>query len=570
MDIKKTLANRIYIAINSIGEGAISEEEVFLSMEIPKNSRMGDYAFPCFKLSKALKKAPPQIAGELKEMDYGAEVLSVEAAGPYLNFKIDPAVFIGELIGSLIEKGDNFGGSERGSGKTVLVEFCSANIAKPFHIGHLRSTMIGNSLYRIYKFLGYNTIAINHLGDYGTQFGKLISAFRRWGVKSDIEADPINEFLKLYVKFHEEAEKNPELDDEARRYFTMLEEGDAEIFALWEWIRELSLNEFMATYKKLKVDFDSYNGEAFYSDKMGEVMQILRDKQIVQKSDGAEIVDLSAYNMPNALITKSDGSTLYITRDLAAAIYRIRTYGFDKNIYVVAYEQDLHFKQLFKILELMGFEDAKNCIHVNFGMIRLEEGALSTRKGVVVTMEEVLKRAKEMALNIIEEKNPDVENRDELAAQIGYGAVIFQDLYNQRIKDYTFSWDKALSLEGESAPYVQYAHARCNTLLEKSGLELGYEGFDYSLLNDEASVDLAKTLLDFPQVLISAMEQNEPSRVSRYSVDLATKFNRFYNENQINVENLELKKARLSLVKATGQIIKKALYLIGVDAPDRM
>lgn len=568
MNIKQKLALAIYESLDAEAKSALSLEELGAALEVPKNKEMGDCAFPCFKLAKALKQAPPQIAQQLKDRVVSDEIESVNAVGPYLNIKLKPEVFTGALFEQLKEP-KPYGSSDMGKNKTVLVEFCSANIAKPFHIGHLRSTMIGNSLYRIYDYLGYNTVAINHLGDYGTQFGKLIYAYRKWGNKAEIEAAPIDQFLKLYVKFHEEAEKDPSMEDEARAYFTRLEQGDPEIKKEWEWIRELSLKEFMKTYEKLDVKFDSYNGEAFYSDKMGEVLEKLRKDGIVQKSEGAEVVDLSQDNMPNVLITKKDGSTLYITRDLAAAIYRIRTYNFYKNIYVVAYEQDLHFKQLFKILEKMGFEKAKDCVHVNFGMISLEDGNLSTRKGRVVTMEEVLSRAKEEALKIINEKNPNIEDKETLAKQIGYGAIVFQDLYNQRVKDYTFSWSKALSLEGESAPYVQYVHARANTLIEKSGLEPSYD-VDYSLLSDEASQELVKTLLNFPKVIENACELNEPFKISRYAVELAGSFNHFYNQNQINVEDMELRKARIALVAATKMVIKQALYLIGVAAPDKM
>ncbi len=565
MDIKKTIANSIIKEVNFL-----SVDEIEKILEVPKNKEMGDYALPCFRFAKELKKAPNLIAADLAEKIEGEIFENIVATGGYLNFKLQSNFFTNKLFTDLKEMGENYGNSDMGKGETVIVEFSSANIAKPFHIGHLRSTMIGNSLYRIYKALGYHAVAINHLGDYGTQFGKLISAYKRWGNKSEIEKDPINNFLQLYIKFHEEAEKDESLNDEARAYFKALEEGEQEAYELWSWIRELSLQEFMRVYKELDVSFDSYNGEAFYSDKMDEVLEILREKEIVKKDGTAEIVDLSDYDMPNALITKSDGSTLYITRDLAAAIYRIREYNFTKNIYVVAYQQDLHFKQWFKILDMMGFEKAKDCEHVNFGMISLEEGTLSTRKGRVVTLESVLNKAREMALKIIDEKNPDLENKEETAKMIGYGAIVFQDLFNQRVKDYTFSWDKALSFEGESAPYVQYVHARCNTLIEKSGINPSYEELKLDVLNDEHSQNLIKCLLDFPQTIINAMQANEPSKITRYSVDLAGAFNKFYQENQINVEDMEVKKARIALTKAVRDVIKKSLYLIGVKAPLKM
>ncbi len=565
MQIKEKIASIISKEIDDLNPADIEK-----MLEIPKQREMGDYALPCFTFAKTMRKAPNLIAEELAGKFKDEIFEAVNPVGAYINFKLKKDLFTKKLFDKLIAEGENYGNSDMGKGQTILVEFSSANIAKPFHIGHLRSTMIGNSLYRIYDALGYDTVAINHLGDYGTQFGKLISAYKRWGNKEEIEKNPIDELLKIYVKFHEEAEKDPSLDDEARAYFKALEDGSKEETELWQWIRELSLKEFKKTYEKLDVHFDSYKGEAYFSDKMDEVLEILRDKNIVKKDGGAEIVDLSEYNMPNALITKSDGSTLYVTRDLAAAIYRIREYNFTKNIYVVAYQQDLHFKQWFKILEMMGFEQAKDCVHVNFGMVSLEEGNLSTRQGRVVKLESILEKSREMALKIINEKNPDLENKEEVAKMVGYGAIVFQDLYNQRVKDYTFSWDKALSFEGESAPYVQYVHARCNTLIEKSGINPSYNDINYDLLSDSASQDLIKCLLDFPNVIVSAMELNEPSKISRYSVELAGYFNKFYQANQINVDDEEIKKARIALSAAVKQVIKKALYLIGVKSPNKM
>ncbi len=565
MQIKERIASIIAEQIEGIEPSDIER-----LLEIPKQKEMGDFALPCFTFAKTLRKAPNLIASEIAEKIQDEVFEEINPVGPYLNFKLKKDIFTKKLFTRLYEEGENYGNSDIGNGKTILVEFSSANIAKPFHIGHLRSTMIGNSLYRIYQTLGYDTVAINHLGDYGTQFGKLISAYKRWGSKEAIEKNPIDELLKIYVKFHDEAEKDDSLNDEARAYFKALEEGSEEETKLWQWIRDLSLKEFKKVYDELDVHFDSYKGEAYFSDKMDEVLEILREKNIVKKDGGAEIVDLSEYNMPNALITKSDGSTLYVTRDLAAAIYRIREYGFDKNIYVVAYQQDLHFKQWFKILEMMGFEDAKNCVHVNFGMVSLEEGTLSTRQGRVVKLETILDKSREIALKIINDKNPDLENKEEVAKMVGYGAIVFQDLYNQRVKDYTFSWDKALSFEGESAPYVQYVHARCNTLIEKSGIEPSFEDINYDLLSDDASQDLIKCLLDFPNVIVNAMELNEPSKISRYSVDLAGYFNKFYQANQINVDDLELKKARIALTYAVKIVIKKALYLVGIKSPDKM
>ncbi|MCK8058715.1 MULTISPECIES: arginine--tRNA ligase [unclassified Fusibacter] len=565
LSFKHEIANKLATVITDL-----TVEELVDTLEIPKHDDMGDYAFPCFKLSKIFRKAPPMIATELAGQLNDELFESVAPAGGYINFKISPAIYAKVVLEAVENQGENYGHSTMGEGKKVIVEYSSINIAKPFHMGHIRSTMIGHSLNRIYKALGFDTVSINHLGDYGTQFGKLIVAYKLWGDKDAIEADPIPELLKIYIRFHDEAESKPEMDDEARAWFTKLENKDEEAVALWTWFREVSLKEFMRVYKMLGVEFDSLAGESFYSDKMDEVLDILRSNKVLKKSDGAEIVDLEPYGMPPALITKKDGSTLYMTRDLAAAIYRKRTYDFYKNIYVVAYQQDLHFKQWFKVLELMKQDYAKDCIHVNFGMVSLEEGTLSTRKGRVVFLEDVLKKATQMALEVIDEKNPTLDNKEEVAKEIGIGAVVFQELFNNRIKDYTFSWSKAMAFEGETGPYVQYAHARANTLIEKAGTVDASKPVDYSLLSDEASNALIRSLYQFPQSVIDAMEANEPSRVTRYVVGLAQDFNKFYQVNHINVEDEALKLARLSLVKATKQTIKNALYLIGISAPEKM
>lgn len=549
---------------------AVPYNEILQALEVPKNPEMGDYAFPCFKLAKVLKQAPPVIATALAPKLGDPMFESVEALGGYLNFKVSPQIYAREVLTAIFKQGETYGHSSLGEGKRVIVEYSSINIAKPFHMGHIRSTMIGHSLNRIYKALGFDTVSINHLGDYGTQFGKLIVAYKLWGDKAAIEADPIPELLKIYVKFHDEAEAHPEMEDEARSWFTKLENGDEEAHSLWSWFREVSLKEFMRVYDMLGVHFDSYAGESFYSDKMDSVLSELRNKGVLRKSDGAEIVDLEPYGMPPALITKKDGSTLYMTRDLAAAIYRKQTYDFYKNIYVVAYQQDLHFKQWFKVLELMGHSYAKDCIHVNFGMVSLEEGTLSTRKGRVVFLEDVLKKATEMALEVIEEKNPSLPDKHTVAKQVGIGAVVFQELFNNRIKDYTFMWSKAMAFEGETGPYVQYAHARANTLLEKANVEVAIDGVDFSQLTDPASNQLIRTLYFYPQAIVDAMEANEPSRITRYVVGLAQDFNKFYQLNHINVENPALKYARAALVMATKQTIKNALYLIGIDAPEKM
>ena len=436
-------------------------------------------------------------------------------------------------------------------------------------MGHIRSTMIGESLHRIYKFLGYDTVAINHLGDYGTQFGKLIVAYKLWGNKEDIEADPIPELLKIYVQFHQAAEENPALEDEARAWFTKLENGDEEAVELWTLFKDMSLKVFNRVYKKLGVTFDSYAGESFYSDKMPAIISELRDKNIVEKSEGAEIVNLEPYGLTPALITKKDGSSLYLTRDLAAAKYRKDTYNFDKNIYVVGSAQKLHFQQWIKIVELMGYEWYKDCVHVDFGMVSLEEGALSTRKGNVVFLEDVLDKAVEQTLEIINEKNPDLVNKELVAAQIGIGAVVFQELYTSRTKDYAFSLEKTLSFEGETGPYVQYTHARACSVLKKVEATTE-EGANYAALTDEASKDVVRILSKFGEIVILAHKNYEPHTVARYAVELAQAFNRFYHDNAILVEDAAIKSARVALVRAVKIVIQNALKLVCLEAPEQM
>lgn len=560
------------LAVATILKTAIDEatiEEIMESIETPKMSSMGDYAFPCFKLAKTFRKAPPAIASELAaKLVSDGNFSKIEAVAGYVNFTIDRYVFAENVLKAVFESKEAYGRSDMGNGKNVIVEFSSTNIAKPFHIGHIRSTMIGNSLYRIFTALGYNTTAINHLGDYGTQFGKLIVAYKLWGDKESIENDPIPELLKLYVRFHEECEAKPELDDEARLWFKRLEDNNEEAYALWSWFRDVSLKEFNRVYKMLGVHFDSFAGESFYSDKMPAVLEDMRNKKVMKDSEGAEIVDLEPYGMPPALITKSDGSSLYITRDIAAAIYRKKHYDFDKNIYVVGSPQKLHFQQWIKIIELMGYEWSKDCVHVDFGTVSLEEGAMSTRKGRVVFLEDVLNSAIDQTVSIIEEKNPNLENKRLVAEQVGIGAVVFQELHNNRIKDYTFSLEKTLSFEGETGPYVQYTHARACSVLRKYTGNL--ENIDFSLLSDDASLEVVRAIAKFPVVVKDAGRKYEPSIVTRFIVDLAQEFNRFYHDHPILVEDEALAKVRVALVAATAQTIRNGLYLIGLNAPERM
>lgn len=548
----------------------LSLEEIVGLIEIPPNSEMGDYAFPCFRLAKVFRKAPNMIAADLAESIEAKDAISkVEPAGGYVNFFVNKSQLAKNVINDVLTQGKKYGHSELGKDKTVVIDFSSPNIAKPFHIGHIRTTVIGNALYKIYDSQGYNTVRVNHLGDYGTQFGKLIVAFKKWGNKEAVESNPIPELLKLYIQFHDEAEKHPEMEDEARAWFTKLENDDKEAKDLWQWFRDESLKEFSRVYDLLDIEFDSYAGESFYSDKMDRVIDIIKDKGLLEESEGTNIVNLEEYNMTPALITKKDGSTLYMTRDLAAALYRKENYDFEKCIYVVGSQQSLHFQQLFKVLELIGFEWAKDMVHVPFGMVALEEGTMSTRKGRVVFLESVLRQAIEKTKETILAKNPNAENVDEIAKQVGVGAVVFQELSNSRIKDYTFSWERTLSFEGETGPYVQYTHARCCSVLRKANMDVTAD-VDYSVLSDADSSEVLKLIASFNDSILAAMRKNEPHIVTRFVLDLAQAFNKFYHDNPILVDDIEVKKARVALVAATKQTIENALSILGMGAPERM
>lgn len=548
----------------------LSLEEIVGLIETPPNSEMGDYAFPCFRLAKVFRKAPNMIAADLAESIEAKDAISkVEPAGGYVNFFVNKSQLAKNVINDVLTQGKKYGHSELGKDKTVVIDFSSPNIAKPFHIGHIRTTVIGNALYKIYDSQGYNTVRVNHLGDYGTQFGKLIVAFKKWGNKEAVESNPIPELLKLYIQFHDEAEKHPEMEDEARAWFTKLENDDKEAKDLWQWFRDESLKEFSRVYDLLDIEFDSYAGESFYSDKMDRVIDIIKDKGLLEESEGTNIVNLEEYNMTPALITKKDGSTLYMTRDLAAALYRKENYDFEKCIYVVGSQQSLHFQQLFKVLELIGFEWAKDMVHVPFGMVALEEGTMSTRKGRVVFLESVLRQAIEKTKETMLAKNPNAENVDEIAKQVGVGAVVFQELSNSRIKDYTFSWERTLSFEGETGPYVQYTHARCCSVLRKANMDVTAD-VDYSLLSDADSSEVLKLIASFNDSILAAMRKNEPHIVTRFVLDLAQAFNKFYHDNPILVDDIEVKKARVALVAATKQTIENALSILGMGAPERM
>jgi len=551
-------------------------DEIVEMIEVPADTKMGDYAFPCFKLAKAMRKAPPIIAKELAEKIQENEVFAkVENVNAYVNLFLAREPFIKNIVSEVLTQGESFGRSDLGSGKKVIVEFSSPNIAKPFHIGHIRSTVIGNSIYKLYDFLGYDTVRINHLGDYGTQFGKMIVAYRRWGNKDDVINEPIKTLLGYYVKFHEESENDPTLEDEARNVFTRLEQGEPEEVELWQWFRDESLKEFNRVYKMLGIEFDSLAGESFYSDKMDRILEMMARKGLLQESKGAQIVDLEAHGMPTALITKQDGSTLYITRDIAAAVFRKEYYDFYKNLYIVASQQNLHFQQWIKIIELMGYDWAKDCVHIPFGLVSLEEGTMSTRQGRVVFLEDVLNNAVEKTRNIIIEKNVNTDNIEEAANQIGIGAVIFQELANNRIKDYVFSWDKVLNFDGETGPYVQYTHARIASVLRKNAddvdaSKISIESCGASYLEGDSAYELAKMLYKFPEVILDAAEKYEPSILTRHIVDIAQAFNRFYHDEHISVEDEKEKQAKLALAYSAKVVLKNGLGLLGMSAPEKM
>lgn len=566
MDFKEYVINKLTDITG------LDNETVRKSVETPPDEKLGDLAFPCFPLAKVMKKAPPLIAQELSGKFSSDEYVErVDAVGGYLNFFYNRAEFISDTVNSALRAGGEWGKSDKGCGKTVLVEYSSPNIAKPFHIGHLFSTAVGNSLARIYKFLGYNVESLNHLGDWGTQFGKLISAYKRWGDEAAITKDPINELLKIYVRFHEEAEKDSSLEDEAREYFKMLEDGDEETTKLWKHFKDLSLVEFKRVYDMLGVSFDSYNGEAFYSDKMDEVVELLRDANLLTESEGAQVVDLSDMNMPPCIILKSDGATIYATRDIAAALYRHRTYNFYKNIYVVGLPQSLHFRQIFETMKRAGWKWSKDCVHVGFGLVKLPGKNMSTRHGDVVFLEDVLNESIEKTRSIIENNGSAVEDIDDVSKKIGIGAVLYTFLKNSREKDIVFSWDTMLDFDGESAPYCMYGYARGKSILRRA------EGIDYSNADlayavSEDAYTLVKLINSFGDAVSDAADKNEPFYVNRYVTSLVKAFNKFYNTNPIMRSDVddETKKARLAIVDATCTVIKSALELLGIEVVETM
>ncbi len=550
----------------------LSASEISEFLEQPPKPELGDYAFPCFRLAKELHKAPQQIAADIKDSiecpDY---IDKIEVQGAYINFFTKKDAYAREVISR--SKSDSYGESDEGKGKTICIDYSSPNVAKNFHVGHLRTTVIGNSLYKIYSKLGYKVERINHLGDWGTQFGKLIVAYKNWGTEEAVKEKGIEELMRLYVLFHEEADKNPELEDEARGWFHKMETGDEEALKIWKWFFDISLEEFKRTYKLMNMEFDHFTGESFYRNMTDDVVNELTEKGLLKDSEGAKIVDLSDYDMAPCLILKNDGSSIYATRDIAAVEYRKKTYNFTKCLYVTGQEQKLHFAQVFKVMELLGNDWAKDSlIHIPYGLVSLGGEKLSTRGGNVIYAEDILKEAISKIREIIDEKNPDLSNeeKDEASRIVGVGAVIFNDLYNQRIKDVSFKWEHITSFEGETGPYVQYTYARCSSILRNvSDFDINSD-IDYSVLTDAASVDLLKEIDRFPLIIKDASDRYEPSVVARYAVDLAQAFNRFYTDNRIAVDEKNIRDARCTVTYITRRILKDSLDLLGIGCVERM
>ncbi|MBN2878046.1 MAG: arginine--tRNA ligase [Clostridia bacterium] len=565
MDYKKLIADKLSKSIE------LETSQIEDMLEIPAKAEMGDFALPCFKLSKILRKAPTMISDMLSEQfETDNAIEKVQSVNGYLNFYLNKQNASADVLSKILSEGENYSKSAEGKDKTICLDYSSVNIAKPMHIGHLSTTAIGNSLSRIYKHLGYNTVSINHLGDWGTQFGKLIVGYKMYSSKKQVEEGGIAELARIYVQYHVDAENDETMDDDARAWFKKIEDGDAEALELFEYFRALTIEEVSKIYAMLDVKFDSYNGEAFYQDKMQPIIDELEEKGLLVEDQGAKVVMLDKYDMPPCMILKKDGASLYATRDMAAAQYRKDTYDFHKCLYVTAYEQNLHFKQFFKVLELMGKDYSKDLVHVNYGWVRMEDGSMSTRKGTAVELKDLINKAIEKSLNIIEEKNSELENKQEVASIVGIGSIIFAALKNNRIKDMVFSWESALSFEGEAAPYVQYTHARCSSVLTKSDISLDGKT-DFSTLDNEDAGKIITLLRDFPEIIKSAAERYEPSFITRFSIDLAKTFNKYYFEHRIIDDDGEEKvRARLILAQCTKQVINTALYLIGVKAPDKM
>jgi arginyl-tRNA synthetase len=548
---------------------SLDRQQVEDDLETPPNPELGDFAFPCFKLAKQLKNAPAKIAADLAEKLPAGELFErVEARGPYINFFSSRKKLAELTLAAVLEEETRYGRLPMGDGKTVVIDFSAPNIAKPFGVGHLRSTVIGNSLYRIFKTLGYRSVGINHLGDWGTQFGKLIVAYLTWGEDERLAEDPITYLYELYVKFHREAEANPSLEEEARAWFKRLEDGDKQAYKLWQRFRDLSLTEFKRVYAILNVSFDSYQGESFYNEMLDDTVNAVEEQGLASLSEGALIVGLEQDGMPPCLLRKQDGATLYATRDLCAAIYRQQMYQFDQMLYVVGADQALHFQQVFTVLKKMGHGWAQNCFHIPFGLIRFKEGKMSTRQGTLVFLDDVLDRATELAGQIIREKNPSLENKAEVARQVGVGAVIFGDLSNDRVKDIEFDWEKILDFSGETAPYIQYSHARICSILRKAGGRS--DSFDAGLLVSEEEQVVIRSLARFSDAIVRAAETYKPSIVARYLIDLARDFNKFYHQCPVIQAEENLRDARLALIDAVRQVLVNGLWLLGIEAPKEM
>jgi len=543
-------------------------------IEVPTNKAMGDYSFPCFKLAKELRKAPQMIATELKEkVEIDEKIIEkVEVVNGYLNFFVNPVLLVKTVLEEIDNKKECYGSSNIGAGKNIVIDYSSPNIAKPFHIGHLRSTVIGNSLYKIHQFLGYHCVGINHLGDYGTQFGKLIEGYKRWGNEYQIEENPIDELTKIYIRINNLCKEDESVLEACRDNFKKLEDKDEYCMSVWNKFRELSLKEFQRIYDLLDVHFDSLNGEAFYSDKMTEVVEMLEKTGKLVPSEGARVIDLEDKQMPPCMIEKTNGSTTYATRDLAAILYRARNYDFDKAIYLTSYEQILHFKQVFEVAKLLDLDEryTNNLVHIPFGMVLLKTGKMSTREGNIIKLEELLQESVARVKEIMDAKNPDLENKEKIAEIIGIGAVVFNDLYNSRVKDEIFDWDEMLNFNGETGPYLQYIYVRTNSILQKAGYVPSLPEVDFEELNNKVALDIIKQLYSFGDVVKQAAEKYEPYLIARYLIDLAQLFSSFYNDNKIIVEDKKVQDARLYLTYSVKTVLEAGSKLLGMKMPERM
>ena len=565
MEYKQAIARQLSPCLPDI-----PSSEIIDTIEQPSNAQMGHFAYPCFRLAKTMRKAPPAIASEIAEKLKGEALPdwldNVEAAGGYINFYLNKPAFADRVLSAVRRQDKNYGAANVGAGKVVTIDYSSPNTAKHFHVGHLGSTVIGHALYNILKFLGYEVISINYIGDWGTSFGKLLTAYMRWGSKEEINELGINGLTALYVRFHEEAENDPALEDEAREWVVKMENNDSESIEIWKWMCAVSMREYNKTYERLGISFDSYRGESYYNDKMDATVEELREKGLLVESDGAQLVDLEEYKMPPCLILRRDGGTLYATRDITAAKDRYNTYRFDKSLYVVASEQNLYFSQIFKVVELMGYPWAKDMAHINYGMYSFESGRLSTRKGQVIKMVDLINESVAKTLEIINEKSPNLDNKEKIAEQVGVGAVIFNAMYNNRIKDVSFSWERMLNFEGETGPYVQYTHARACSVLEKAGSQVVTVSHH---LTDDESFEVLRLLYNFPERVVEAADKYEPFIISRHLVALAQAFNKFYNTHQILTGD-ETQASRLALVSAVKTTIENGLKLLGISAPKKM